>query len=236
MGRLQLKREVVRLLNHPELIVVLRNLQEIPAKELLNPLFSCLCHPDETVRWHAVSAFGYAVAAMASEHLDDARIVMRRFLWMLNDESGGIGWGVPEAMGEVMFEHRTLAEEYAHMLVSYTVEDGPEPYQDGNFLEMPAMQQGLLWGLCRVAGKHKDILLRRGIAANLGCYFSSPDSQVRGLACKLCGMLGISSCRAMIIAALSDHHPVRLYQDGDFIDCRVSDLARQALKHLSLVS
>ncbi len=234
MGRLQLKRKVVRRLNHPELTVALRNLQEIPVKELLNPLFSCLCHPDELVRWHAVSGFGYAVPAIAGEHLEDARIVMRRFLWMLNDESGGIGWGVPEAMGEVMFQHRTLAEEYAHMLVSYTLEDGPEHYQDGNFLEMPAMQQGLLWGLCRVAEKHSDLLLRRGIAANLCCYFSSPDSQVRGLVCKLCGMLGMTSCRFMLTTALGDLHHVRLYQDGDFIDCNVSDLAQQALKHLSM--
>ncbi len=236
MSRRQLRREIVRLLSHPELMVILRKLQEIPAKELLNPLFSCLCHPEEMVRWHTVSAFGYVVPTIAGENLEDARIVMRRFLWMLNDESGGIGWGVPEAMGEVMSQHETLADEYVHMLVSYSIDDGPGLFQYGNFLEMPTIQHGLLWGLCRVAEKHADLLLERGIEANLGCYFSSPDSQVRGLVCRLCGRLALTSFQSMLTAAASDHQYVRLYQSGDFINCSVSELAQQALMRLQMVS
>jgi len=229
MSRLKLKREIVRLLQYPELNVILKNLKKFSSKKLLSPLFSCLCHHEETVRWHSVSAFGYVVPAIARNNIEDGRIVMRRFLWMLNDESGGIGWGVPEAMGEVMSEHETLAREYAHMLVSYTLGDGPELYQDGNFLEMPTMQQGLLWGLCRMADQHKDKLIKNRVDSNLNYYFSSAHSQVRGLACRLSGMLGLSSFKTMIATLENDHHPVRLYQAGDFLDCRVSDLARQAL-------
>eukprot|EP00362_Geleiidae_sp_MMETSP1317_P000447 CAMPEP_0201284794 /NCGR_PEP_ID=MMETSP1317-20130820/84991_1 /ASSEMBLY_ACC=CAM_ASM_000770 /TAXON_ID=187299 /ORGANISM="Undescribed Undescribed, Strain Undescribed" /LENGTH=71 /DNA_ID=CAMNT_0047606373 /DNA_START=1077 /DNA_END=1289 /DNA_ORIENTATION=- len=67
--------------------------------------------------------------------MEEARIVMRRMLWSMNDESGGIGWGVPEAMAEVMTCNKGLAEEYIHMLISYMREDGEELFQDGNFLE-----------------------------------------------------------------------------------------------------
>jgi len=38
---------------------------------------------------------------------------MRRLMWNLNDESGGIGWGNPEAMGEILACHEALANEYA---------------------------------------------------------------------------------------------------------------------------
>jgi len=102
------------------------------------------------VRWHAVSVFGTTVDRMAGQDLESARIVMRRFLWSLNDESGGIGWGAPEAMAEIMYHCRPLAEEHLHMLVSYMREDGPEAFQDGNFIELPMLQRGLLWGIGRL--------------------------------------------------------------------------------------
>ena len=57
---------------------------------------------DELIRWRAVSAMGIVTAALADARMDAARVIMRRMMWQLNDESGGIGWGIPEAMGEIM--------------------------------------------------------------------------------------------------------------------------------------
>jgi hypothetical protein len=229
MSRLKLKRDIVRLLQEPDLEIIFSKLRKYSCKKLISPLFSCLCHPQEAIRWHAVSAFGVAVPEIARKNLEDARTVMRRFLWMLNDESGGIGWGVPESMGEVMSQNGELAGEYAHMLVSYTLDDGPELFQDGNFLELVTIQSGLLWGLCRVAEKHGDLLIEHGVTQNLAYYFSSPDPQVRGLACRLSRMLGLSSFRTTIAGLLDDRALVRWYRKGNFLDCTVADLAQKAL-------
>jgi len=84
------------------------------------------------------------MATLADADMEAARVVMRRMIWQLNEESGGIGWGMPEAMGETMARHEGLAQEYAHMLVSYIQEDG-------NFLEHVPLQRGVLWGLGRLA-------------------------------------------------------------------------------------
>ena len=86
---------------------------------------------------------GYAVDELARADREAARVVMRRLMWNLNDESGGIGWGVPEATGEIMARNPVLAEEYASILISYLREDG-------NFLEMEPLQCGILWGLHRL--------------------------------------------------------------------------------------
>ena len=59
---------------------------------------------------------GASLARLADADMEAARIVMRRLLWSLNDESGGIGWGAPESMAEAMCRHQGLALEYAHML------------------------------------------------------------------------------------------------------------------------
>jgi hypothetical protein len=232
MNRLRLKKHVVDLLRQKDLGSIRRQLQEVPAKQLLNPLFSCLCHTDELVRWHAVSGFGFVVPEIGAEDLEQARTVMRRFLWMLNDESGGIGWGVPEAMAEVMFHSRPLAGEYLHMLVSYSVDDGPGLFQDGNFLELDLIQEGVLWGLCRVAPVYRNDLVNLKIDASLACYFHSSNARVRGLACRLTGQLGLRGCKDHLLALREDKHPLRIYNEGCFEKSTVGDLAGVALEQL----
>ena len=60
---------------------------------------------------------GALVFSLAEQDMESARVVMRRLMWNLNDESGGIGWGSPEAMGEIMARHSGLAEEYSKISV-----------------------------------------------------------------------------------------------------------------------
>jgi hypothetical protein len=45
---------------------------------------------------------GEVMAHLADKDMESARVIMRRLMWSLNDESGGIGWGAPEAMGEIV--------------------------------------------------------------------------------------------------------------------------------------
>lgn len=233
MNRRQVKKHLIEVLLHSDLSRIKKELEGFGEGSVINALFSCLCHPVETVRWHAVSSFGFIVPNIADRNLEDARIIMRRFLWMLNDESGGIGWGVPEAMGEVMYYHRSLADEYLHMLVSYTLDDGPELFQDGNFLELEQLQEGVLWGLCRVASNCRSQLINLDLADNLAVYFKAKNAQVRGLACLLTGKLRLTEFRNNLEAARSDQSPVRYYQDGMFSDATVADLAESALTEIS---
>ena len=60
---------------------------------------------------------GEVVSKIAENDLEFARIIMRRPMLNLNDESGGIGWGAPEAMGEIMARSEKLAEEYHKILI-----------------------------------------------------------------------------------------------------------------------
>lgn len=232
MNRRQTKKKIVELLLNGDLSHIQKELSKIPENSALNALFSCLCHPEEAVRWHAVTAFGFIVAGIAGTNLEEARIVMRRFLWMLNDESGGIGWGIPEAMAEVMLHSRPLANEYLHMLVSYTMDDGPEMFQDGNFLELDRLQAGVLWGLCRVASNYPDELDRLNLENNLDVYFQSTNGDVRGLVNRLVGILKLGKFRVLCEKARADQASVRYYLDGAFSDTTVGALAESALENL----
>ena len=89
---------VLDLLAGGDLAASRRALAGLPAGQVVHALFSAICREDPVVRWHAITCLGDAVGRIAADDLEAARIVMRRFLWSLNDESGGIGWGAPEAM------------------------------------------------------------------------------------------------------------------------------------------
>ena len=91
------KKNILRLLAADNWEEHLPSLAELGQKAI-SPLFSALYNISPLVRWHAVTAFGVVVSAMAEQAPEKARIVMRRFIWNLNDESRAIGWGTPETM------------------------------------------------------------------------------------------------------------------------------------------
>jgi hypothetical protein len=221
-----LKRKVLDLLSQDDFDQTSNELCLLPGRRVVNPLVSFLCHHDQKIKWRAVSALGVTVANLAEKDMESARVIMRRFMWMLNDESGGIGWGAPEAMAEIMACHEGLAEEYVHILISYMIEDA-------NFLEHEMLQRGVVWGIGRLAQVRPHLLQSRDAAHYLLPYLESRDSMVRGLAVWALGLLGAEPASARFENFLSDDGEVELYLNRKLVVCSVSDLAKQALAELS---
>lgn len=232
MSSRAIKQRVLQLLEGTDVPDILSRLDALPAKDVIQALFAAICRTEENIRWHGIRAMGRAVARLAREDMEAARIVMRRLLWSLNEESGGIGWGAPEAMAEIMVQHHGLAEEYVHMLISYMRGDGEELFQHGNYLENEPLQRGLLWGIGRLAANRPDMLLQRGAAEDLVQYVRSADSTVRGLAALALGLLRREDARGPISGLLGDDAPVRVYEDDRMETFTVGDLARQALERI----
>jgi HEAT repeat protein len=178
---------------------------------------------DQDVRWAAVKAMGTVVAKLADEDMESARVVMRRLMWNLNDESGGIGWGSPEAMGEILACHHGLAKEYAHILSSYTREDG-------NYLEHEVLQQGLIWGIGRLAQVSPHIM--QDAVQHLFPYLDSADATVRGLAAWVMGLLAVDDAVSKLRGLRSDERQIQIYTDRGLVNRRVMDLAQEALSRL----
>jgi HEAT repeat protein len=215
-----LKRRVFDLLATKNFNQALEALCALPARQAINPLFSFFCSADQDIRWKAITATGAVVANLAAEDMESARVVMRRMIWNLNDESGGIGWGVPEAMGEIMARHEGLAGEYANILVSYAREDG-------NFLEHEPLQRGVLWGLGRLAQVRPHLL--QDLVPHLQRHLCSEDVTLRGLAAWTMGMIGARQARSSLEALVEDQAEVLLYLNGAQRIHRVGELAREAL-------
>ena len=97
---------------------------------------------DEGEKWRAVRAFG--ALARAPGVLTDARVhdLLQRFLWALNDESGAVPYGVPEAMGEILAARPERRASIVPLLRGMLTED--DTFQTG------VVERGIYWALGRI--------------------------------------------------------------------------------------
>jgi hypothetical protein len=216
----QLKKQTLALLKSDDLRAALESLCKFPPRQIVNPLFGLLYHGDPLVRWRAVSAMGAVVSQMARKEMESARVIMRRFMWNLNDESGGIGWGSPESLGEIMAQDERLAREFGCILISYA---DPE----GNYLEHPTLQQGVLWAWGRLGRKRPDLL--RSSACLLTPYLTSSDPCLQGLAAWAAAPLGDSTLETPLRALLNHSKEIPLYINHELKNQSIGRLARAAL-------
>lgn len=202
----------------------LEEIARLPGRRVANPLMAIFYEGDTRTRWRAITAFGIVVATLADQNLEAARILVRRLRWHLNDESGGIGWGAPEALGECLARHPRLAAEYAHLLAAY-IQPG------GNFLEHPLLQRGLLWGLGRLAHARPGLLT--AAAPHVHPFLQSDDPYHRGLGAWVAAGLGDRSARALLATLGRDRSLIRLYRAFELEEHSVAALAAAALAALT---
>ncbi len=147
----KLKKILKRLLSENDFDIAIDEIKQYPVKQAINPLISFLCSGEKQLEQNAIKAIGIVVSKLANENVESARVIMRRLMWSLNDESGGIGWGAPEAMAEIMTKNAKLADEYYKILLSYS-RPGP------NYLEHQSLRESVLQGLERLQKVRPDLL------------------------------------------------------------------------------
>lgn len=222
----RLKHAVRALLAQDDFEDALDRLTDLPLQRIVNPLFGFLLDREELIRWRAVSAMGQVVSAMADVDMESARVIMRRLMWQLNDESGGIGWGVPEAMGEIMAKHEKPAMEYANILMSYAC-------VRQNFLEHEVLQRGLLWGIGRLAEVRPERLV--GVNADIMPFLDSADAVHRGYAAWALGNLRSPEAAESLDRLADDLSSIAFYDCENYLLTRttVGALARTALLRIN---
>lgn len=213
----KLKNAIKPLLLQDSLYDVLSSIRNYPPKKIVNVLISFFCDKNILLKWRAVSAMGVVVSVMAETSMEDARVIMRRLMWMLNEESGGIGWGAPEAMGEIMAKCRKLAEEYNRILISYADEHG-------NYIEHAPLMKGVLWGIGRLSETWPD--LAQAAAPHTRNFLFSHEPFNRGLAAIIIHSLNDPESNERLEQLKLDKAEITIYSDGSLNTCMVCDFAR----------
>jgi hypothetical protein len=112
-------------------------------QRVLRYLVGRLCSDAEERKLRAVESLGWVVGERDLVGDARARELLRRLLWSLNDESGAVPYGVPEAVGEILAVRPELQESFLPILCALVTEE--EMAQTG------PIERGALWALGRLA-------------------------------------------------------------------------------------
>jgi len=154
-------------------------------------------------------------------------VVIRRFMWNLNEESGGIGWGCPEAMGECTARSARLADEYGCILISYL-------HPGHNYIEHPALQAGVLWGIGRLA--HARPATMTECVELLSSFLESSEAALRGHAAWAGGFLADERLAPRLERLVVDRSLFTLYDDERLATLSVGAAAERALQAMQMSS
>ncbi len=193
----------------------LEQLQQIPDNQLIAPLMGFFYSTDDLIRFRSIEAMGHLAVRMEQKKREKTRDLLRRLMWNLNDESGGIGWGSAEAMGEILCRCPVLAAEFGSILLAYL-----DPR--GNYIDNESLQQGILWGIgtfMATAGKTAADSID-----NIAAFLEYSDPVKRAYAVRaLCRCQGYN--REFPGHIYRDDHPVWIFKNWEMIRTTISGLA-----------
>lgn len=101
----------------------LERLDSLDEKAVVGPLFSLLLL-GKPIMPRAARVLGMVVGRIAGHSPENARNIVRRCMWHMNEDSGNIGWGIPEAFAEMLAHSPLLFREFHRVLISYIIHTG----------------------------------------------------------------------------------------------------------------
>jgi HEAT repeat protein len=179
-------------------------------------LFSLTLDEDELIRWRAIEAIGQMARWQAESDLEKVRDSIRRLLWLMNDESGGLGWRSPEMIGEILVNVPELIDEFGGLLSAYLRE---EPFERGIHL-----------AVSRVAVINRKPFAE--IVDELGKSLENPDDAIRCHAASALQFLNAKAFRPTMEKLARESNPVRLYdfESGSLIKTTVGKVVKGVLE------
>jgi hypothetical protein len=185
-------------------------------KRILTVLISLTYDKKTSISWRAIEAIGLFTGELARSDQEAVRHTAERLLWMIRDESGGIGWSAPEILGEIVKNNPELCSDIAPVIVS--------------FHEEPPLCAGVLWAAGRIGRLNKEMV--DYALPIISGYLHSSDNAVRGYAAWALGEMGTSEALKELEALDDDRALIPFYEEGELKEKSISEIATEAVKKL----
>jgi len=170
---------------------------------------------NELVCWRAVEAAGHVAEAMARTDEAAVRNMVRRLVWTLSDECGGMAWSTPEMLAEMAARNPVLLKDIPLIVVH---------------LDEPPFRFGATWAAGRLAESHREDVLTAG--PDLLAALGHEDPLVRGAAAWAVGRLKWREAGGALARLVDDETSISLYREGDLKRYGVGFLAEEALARI----
>jgi hypothetical protein len=133
--------EIAAALEQEDGAALVRFVREGPGP-VLRYLAGRLYSEREDEKWRAVRALGRVVGEGGLLSIERVVELVRRFFWVLNDESGAVPYGVPEAIGEILAVRPELQPTFLPLLCAHLTEE--------DMVQTGPIERGIIWALGRV--------------------------------------------------------------------------------------
>lgn len=176
-------------------------------------LISLAYDKEDVITWRAIETMGVISRTLSKEMPDVIRDTIRRLLWSMGEESGGIGWSAPEMLGEIISGDPDAFDDIIPILWSFKGEE--------------MFRAGIVWAMGRVAMVRPEFIAF--IMPELAEMLADANPVVRGYAIRAAGFLqAISPVGGEQISKLmGDISPVPFYENGELLTKTVRELAEK---------
>lgn len=178
---------------------------------------------DGLIFWRAVEGLGFLVREIEKIKPAFAVELVRRYFWMLNDESGGTAWNASEAIGSLLAYCPETCGHFNWMLSGLLVDE--------------SLKDGALWGLVQLAQTAPHLV--DPLEERISPFLEAEEPFARGLAALIYSLMRKphddfalyreqgpkwSVTSELDERLKADQHPVEFYQDGRFVTYSVQEL------------
>ncbi len=227
MNQLEIKRTIQRALEQNDLDAVVSLVQQ--HRRALSQLVRTAYDKDTLTGWRAIKAIGRVAKALVRTDDEFLRVTMRKLLWSLSDESGGIGWAAPEILGEIVSADPEKFSDIIPLIA--------EVYE----IEEKVFRPGVIYALMRIAETRPELVLtyQKVIIRSL----VDDDPLTRIFALDLVRILWPVACqnkrwskeyqekiKYTVSNLVNDRKVVWIYQNNSFIDREVGYTANNTVK------
>lgn len=192
-------------------------------KNLYRQLMARIYVKDGIVFWRAVEALGVFAHYIEQKERNYALELVRRYFWMLNEESGGTAWNASEAIGSLIAHCPETCGQFNWML--------------SGLLEDESLWDGGLWGLGQLAQNAPHMV--EPLEERIRPFLEFEDPLTRGLAALIYALMRIPHDDLALYRKegpkwtvpidlddrlSNDQNPIEIYQDGELKSYRVQEL------------
>ena len=197
--------------------------KEKESKNVYRQFMTRIYVKDGLIFWRAVEALGVFAHEMDQKDEKYAVELVRRYFWMLNEESGGTAWNASEAIGSLLAHCPKTCGHFNWMLSGLLVDE--------------SLRDGALWGLAQLAQSAPDLV--DPLEERIRPFLEFEEPFARGLAALIYALMrtpqnGLELYREegpkwsvpidLDQRLDNDHNIIQIYQAGKLIKYSVQEL------------
>lgn len=189
----------------------------IQEKGVIRWLISLTYDKLDVISWRAIEAMGVVSKEISKRNPEIIRETIRKLLWSMGEESGGIGWSAAEMIGEIIRENPEMYGDIIPILWSFKEEEMFRP--------------GVIRAMYRIGEVRQDLIAF--ILNDLQDMLIDKSPAVRGYAALIIGILRDRNYIEGLKVLLRDNNKMLFFQDGAIVEKKVSDIAKDSIEAIN---